>query len=446
MSEPISIDDLSHDEICAWLGRALHAQESLPRLTPDESPYLGILRLEKTLKPAVRDSLRDGCLQLLREFCANGRGEAAYVEELLWLASAFKNPEAAQMLAELSLRFPEMPHVPVDIRLSVLGALVDTPPPQPPAFWDDILEQDSERHAGPALSGMLATHPARAVAMMPRFPDTERMGQAAALKLDLTWDDLTPRERHQFVQDVERILAQCGSHFAGPVKAWTESKEGPEAKRERLSVLLARRLPSLEQHVVLRFRTSPDRAEDLVQGFIADMVLEQDLIGRAEQTRGKFRSFLLTALDSYVTSTFRREQAKKRSPGDMVLKMAEHEDSLAARPCNAFDVAWTREVLAETARQMERQCMASQRADVWGIFECRVLNPILDQAEPPSYDELARRFGFRSPSQGMNLLAAAKRMFARVLATVIAEYVKDEDDIELQIAELSAILARVAAA
>nr|MDP2189930.1 hypothetical protein [Rhodoferax sp.] len=227
MNTPISINDLSHEEIRAWLERALRGQEVLPRLTPDESPHLGILRLEKTLKPAARDSLRDGSLQLVRRFCADGLGETAYLEQLLALASAFRNPEAVRMLAQLARSFPQMPQISVEIRLAVLAALVDTPPPQPAAFWDGILKQDSEKYAGLALSGVLAINPAQAINMLPAMPDTERTGQAAALKLDLAWDDLPSKKRFQFTQDVEAVLAQCGPRFARPVKVWTDSKEEP---------------------------------------------------------------------------------------------------------------------------------------------------------------------------------------------------------------------------
>ena len=227
MNTPISINDLSHEEIRAWLESALRGQGALPRLTPDESPHLGILRLEKTLKPAARDSLRDGSLQLVRRFCADGHGETAYLEQLLALASAFRDPEAVRMLAQLARRFSQMPQISVEIRLAVLAALVDTPPPQPVAFWDDILKQNSEKYAGLALSGVLAINPAQAINMLPAMPDAERAGQAAALKLDLMWDDLPPKKRFQFAQDVEAILAQCGPRFARPVKAWTDSKEEP---------------------------------------------------------------------------------------------------------------------------------------------------------------------------------------------------------------------------
>ncbi len=232
MNAPVSVDDLNHEEIRNWLERALRGQEPLPLLTRDEFPHLGILRLEKTLKPATRDSLREGALQLVRRFCADGQGETAYLEELLALASAFRDPEAVQMLARLAEHFPDASQISTEIRLAVLAALVDMSPPQLAEFWERIFRQDPEQYAGLVLSGMLAISSACAIELLPVMPDTERAGQAAALKLDLTWDDLPPKQRYRFVQDVQAVLARCGSRFVGPVRAWANSKiapRGPEA-------------------------------------------------------------------------------------------------------------------------------------------------------------------------------------------------------------------------
>jgi hypothetical protein len=225
MSATDFINGLSHEDIRAWLKRALQGREALPRLSPDESPSPGVLRLERELKPAARDSLRDACLQLVREFCADGSGEAAYVEELLALTAAFKNPEAVEMLAKLAARFPELPRISTEVRFGVLAALVDTPPPRDMAFWETVLAQDLEKYAALALSGVVATNPEQAVSMLPRFPDNELLGQAAALTLDLTWDDLPRRERFQFVRDIQEILPRCGRRFATPVQVWADSKQ-----------------------------------------------------------------------------------------------------------------------------------------------------------------------------------------------------------------------------
>ena len=217
------VNDLSHEKICIWLKHALQGEEPLPQLTADEHPHLGILRLEKTLWPPTRMSINVGRLELIRQFSADGLGDDAYLQELLFLTAGFENPEAVRMLAQLARRFPQMPQISVEIRLAVLAALVDTPPPQPAEFWDDILKQDSEKYAGMALSGMLAINLAQAIKMLPAMPNAERAGQAAALKLDLKWDS-RPEQRFQLVQDVEAILPRCGSHFARPVAAWTASK------------------------------------------------------------------------------------------------------------------------------------------------------------------------------------------------------------------------------
>lgn len=228
MNALMSIDDLNHEEIRAWLERALRGQKPLPQITRDEFPHVGILRLEKTLKPATRDSLRDGALQLVRQFCADGQGESAYLVELFALTSAFRNPEAVHMLAQLARRFYELPQISSEVRLAVLATLVDTPPPQSVEFWDGILQQDPEKYVSLTLSGVLAINPARAIELLPAMPNTERVGQAAALKLDLAWDDLPPKQRSRFVQGIQAILlAQCGSRFAGPVQAWVDSKEEP---------------------------------------------------------------------------------------------------------------------------------------------------------------------------------------------------------------------------
>jgi hypothetical protein len=225
MKAATSVNDLSHGEIRNWLERALLGRESLPLATPDESPYLGVLRLQKKLKPPTRESLWDACRELIANFCAEGHGEPTFLEQLLGLVSAFKDPETVAMLADLASRFPKLPQLSHEIRLAVLSTLVDTPPPQPPLFWSEILKQDPERYAALALSGVLATNPAQAIQMLTAMPDTQRSGQAAALKLDLAWDTLAPEKRFQFVQAVAQVLDHCGRRFAGFVGVWVSAKQ-----------------------------------------------------------------------------------------------------------------------------------------------------------------------------------------------------------------------------
>src|SRR6201999_3451227 len=119
------------------------------------------------------------------------------------------------------------------------------------------------------------------------------------------------------------------------------------------------------------------------------------------------------------------DSALKRGAGSTV---AIGEDTDIAQtwdqPDEHFDVAWARQLLAEAIRRTKEECTASGRADVWGVFETRVLDPMLHDAEPLGYDELVKRFGLTSPTQASNLLVTGKRTFARVLRALVAEYAK----------------------
>src|SRR4051794_40728709 len=88
-----------------------------------------------------------------------------------------------------------------------------------------------------------------------------------------------------------------------PSTHWTlvghAGKSSGELKRQALGTLLTRYMGPLRSHLVQRQRLARDRADDYLQGFLVSQVMERDLIARAEQEKGRFRSFLLIALDRY---------------------------------------------------------------------------------------------------------------------------------------------------
>jgi len=49
-----------------------------------------------------------------------------------------------------------------------------------------------------------------------------------------------------------------------------------------------------------------EKAKDLTQGFFHEIILGRELIQHANQEKGRFRTFLLTALDCYVRSVYRK--------------------------------------------------------------------------------------------------------------------------------------------
>ncbi|HWA50642.1 MAG TPA: hypothetical protein VG742_20405, partial [Dongiaceae bacterium] len=72
--------------------------------------------------------------------------------------------------------------------------------------------------------------------------------------------------------------------------------------RVALNEILVLYHPPLLAHLIRRRGLPPDRAEDLLQAFIAKRILEKKLLKKADRNRGKFRTFLLTSLDRFVSN------------------------------------------------------------------------------------------------------------------------------------------------
>jgi hypothetical protein len=190
---------------------------------------------------------------------------------------------------------------------------------------------------------------------------------------------------------------------------------------------------ALWSHLVHRRRIDPQRADDLLQDFILRKILQYNLLGRADRTRGKFRTLLLTCLDNFV-----RGAAGKT---DRQIEFPQSFDPADDRPGldQEFDIPWARQVLQESVRRMQAECRHSNRLDIWDIFQSRILAPALEGAAALSYEQLVARHHLSSPAQASNLLMTSKRMFERNLRGVIGEY-SEEDQIDGEIADLREIL------
>jgi RNA polymerase sigma-70 factor (ECF subfamily) len=219
---------------------------------------------------------------------------------------------------------------------------------------------------------------------------------------------------------------------------------GDPGTRAALNELVSRYLPALRTHLVLTRRLSPDQADELLQDFMASKVLEQGLIGRANQAHGKFRTFLLASLNNFLVDSIRASQAKKRAGDKLVSSIDDQQDFLdrgADDPSREFQTEWARQVVRRAVTLMHQQCLQLQRHDLWKLFEARLLSPSLTGAEPADYAQLVAELGFDSSQQASNALMTAKRMFQRTLREAIAE-VAEDDQIDQELAELRVLLSR----
>ena len=108
-----------------------------------------------------------------------------------------------------------------------------------------------------------------------------------------------------------------------PPTDWTLVKAAGESSRAEkptaLGNVLACYLPVLRSYLRNRFRASDDQVSDWLQSFALQKVLEKDLIAHADVRRGKFRTFLVSALNNFVIQQIRYDRSSLRCwPGEVV--------------------------------------------------------------------------------------------------------------------------------
>jgi DNA-directed RNA polymerase specialized sigma24 family protein len=135
---------------------------------------------------------------------------------------------------------------------------------------------------------------------------------------------------------------------------WSQLRRAKTSNEERRRVAVNNLLQRYWRPVYCYLRRkgySNEHAKDLTQGFFCEVVLGRQLIQQADEARGRFRTFLLTALDRYVTSAYRKEAAAKRLPkkGLEQLECVDIPDSALAfastSPETAFCYAWATALL-----------------------------------------------------------------------------------------------------
>ena len=97
-----------------------------------------------------------------------------------------------------------------------------------------------------------------------------------------------------------------------------------------------------------------EAAKDLTQGFFGSL-LERDFFSAAREDKGRFRSFILSALSHYLANERDRVRAKKRG-GDFNLVEAEQElASSDPSPEKAFLAKWALEILGRAMSRLKME-------------------------------------------------------------------------------------------
>jgi RNA polymerase sigma-70 factor (ECF subfamily) len=186
------------------------------------------------------------------------------------------------------------------------------------------------------------------------------------------------------------------------------------------------------------------QAEDLAQGFIAHLLDKQHL-RTADPKYGKFRSFLLVRLKSFLSDERQYANAHKRGGGRKILSLScpnpegqyalEPEDQLS--PEKLFEKSWALTVLERTMDRLEAD-MAGK--DKERLFEHLKIY-LTTERDDIAYQDMAVRLDM---TEGAVRVAVhrLRRQYRKLLREEVARTIGDEDQIDEEMGCLFAALAR----
>ena len=183
-------------------------------------------------------------------------------------------------------------------------------------------------------------------------------------------------------------------------------------------------------------------AKDLTQGFFHEIVLGHHLVEKADPSKGRFRSYLLVALDHYLINVKDRQDARKRIPSDRLtpldaMDLSELPPAVSDLDAEtSFNYAWVTTLLEEVLEQVEDGCRREGMSVHWQLFRDRILQPILEAAEPPSLPELCDRYKIADVAKASNMIITVKRRFQTTLLRHLRRLVASDEQVQVEFEEI----------
>jgi len=185
-------------------------------------------------------------------------------------------------------------------------------------------------------------------------------------------------------------------------------------------------------------------AEDCTQGFLATL-LSRHAFARADPERGRFRSYLLTALRHYLSDIRGRESSLKRGGHHpaVVLDRARAEGAWLAggqesvTPERLYELRWATTLLETTLEHLARDFTRTGRAD----FFAELKGYVWGQQVNTPYRLIAERFGLSESAVRVTVHRLRQR-FRELLRMEVAHTVARPEEIDEELRHLVEVLGR----
>jgi RNA polymerase sigma factor (sigma-70 family) len=227
------------------------------------------------------------------------------------------------------------------------------------------------------------------------------------------------------------------THWSVVLQAGTDSPQG----REALGRLYQVYWPPLYWYLRRRGCSAED-AQDLIQGFFTRW-LERNWAGRADREKGRFRNFLLGALNHYLSNEWDKARAQKRGGGAQILPLefdaAENhytiEPADGTTPEACFERRWAMALLEEVMNRLRQESEREGRGQAFAL-----LHPCLvgDEAALP-YADLARQLNV-SEGTIKSAVHRLRQRYRQLLREEIARTVSEPAEVEEELGHLRTVL------
>lgn len=185
----------------------------------------------------------------------------------------------------------------------------------------------------------------------------------------------------------------------------------------------------------------PHDAQDLTQSFFARL-LEKRLLERVDPAKGKFRTFLLTAMKNFLLDEWNKANAQKRGGQVSILSIDEEvaEEQYAREPTDGitpdqlYERRWAMTLLDQAMARLETEYRRAGKAKLFDALHGSLLG-----AKEASYSEIGGGLGL---AEGAVKVAAhrLRKRFRNHLRDEIAATVGEEADVDAELQELFAAL------
>lgn len=187
---------------------------------------------------------------------------------------------------------------------------------------------------------------------------------------------------------------------------------------------------------------SPEEAQDLTQEFFARL-LEKNWVGVADQTKGRFRSFLLSTMNHFLSDEWDKARAQKR--GGSVPHVPLQFDTAETRYCQEprdnvtaernFELRWALTLLEEVVNQLRSEYEQEGRADLFAA-----LHPCLvGERTAQPYTELAKQLGVNEGTV-KSAVHRLRQRYRQLLRSEIAHTVARPEEVDEELHYLFAVL------